>query len=68
MLIVESWPTLSDDLIDAGAEAEIQWMIDLIEETRSTRSELNVPAGAKIPLLLIGAGAETERGWSATRI
>jgi len=61
MLIVESWPTLSDDLIDAGAEAEIQWMIDLIEETRSTRSELNVPAGAKIPLLLIGAGAETER-------
>ncbi|MDZ4692415.1 valine--tRNA ligase [Terricaulis sp.] len=61
MLIVDSWPELSDDLIDADAEAEIQWMIDLIDETRSTRSELNVPAGAKIPLLLIGAGADAER-------
>jgi len=60
MLIVESWPQLSDDLIDADAEAEIQWMIDLIAETRSTRSELNVPAGAKIPLLLIGADQTTE--------
>ena len=60
MLIVESWPRLSDDLIEPEAEAEIQWMIDLIAETRSTRSELNVPAGAKIPLLLIGADGATE--------
>ncbi|MEQ1820147.1 MAG: valine--tRNA ligase [Terricaulis sp.] len=60
MLIVEAWPELSDDLIDADAEAEIDWMVRLIEETRSTRSELNVPAGAKIPLLLIGADAATQ--------
>ncbi|WP_135210470.1 valine--tRNA ligase [Vitreimonas flagellata] len=60
MLIAESWPRLGDDLIDADAEAEIDWMVRLIEETRSTRSELNVPAGAKIPLLLIGANAATE--------
>jgi len=60
MLIVEAWPDLSDDLIDADAEAEIDWMVRLIEETRSTRSELNVPAGAKIPLLLIGADAPTQ--------
>ncbi|MEQ1812089.1 MAG: valine--tRNA ligase, partial [Terricaulis sp.] len=60
MLIVESWPDLSDDLIDADAEAEIDWMVRLIEETRSTRSELNVPAGAKIPLLLIGADGATQ--------
>jgi valyl-tRNA synthetase len=60
MLIVEAWPELSDDLIDANAEAEIDWMVRLIEETRSTRSELNVPAGAKIPLLLIGADAATQ--------
>ena len=60
MLIVGEWPQLRDDFIDAEAEAEIQWMIDLIAETRSTRSELNVPAGAKIPLLLIGADEATE--------
>jgi valyl-tRNA synthetase len=60
MLIVESWPQLSLDLVDAEAEAEIAWMVKLIAETRSTRSELNVPAAAKIPLLLIGAGEEAE--------
>ncbi|MGD9980960.1 MAG: valine--tRNA ligase [Hyphomonadaceae bacterium] len=60
MLIVEAWPDLSDELIDASAEAEIEWMVRLIEETRSTRSELNVPAGARIPLLLVGADAETQ--------
>jgi valyl-tRNA synthetase len=57
MLIGGAWPKLGADLIDASAEAEIAWMIDLIEETRSTRAQLNVPAGAKIPLLLIGADA-----------
>jgi valyl-tRNA synthetase len=60
MLITETWPELSGDLVDAEAEAEIDWMVRLIEETRSTRSELNVPAGAKIPLLLIGADAATQ--------
>jgi len=60
MLITTPWPNLPLSLADEGAEAEIQWMVALIEETRSTRSELNVPAGAKIPLLLIGAGAEAE--------
>ncbi|ANP47740.1 valine--tRNA ligase [Candidatus Viadribacter manganicus] len=60
MLIVEAWPNLSGDLIDPSAEAEIDWMVRLIEETRSTRSELNVPAGAKIPLLLIGADAPSQ--------
>jgi valyl-tRNA synthetase len=60
MLITEAWPKLSPKLIDADAEAEIAWIIDLIAETRSTRSELNVPAGAKIPLLLIGAEREAE--------
>jgi valyl-tRNA synthetase len=60
MLITEAWPKLSEKLIDPTAEAEINWMIDLIAETRSTRSQLNVPAGAKIPLLLIGADRDGE--------
>ncbi|MES1198536.1 MAG: valine--tRNA ligase [Pseudomonadota bacterium] len=60
MLITSAWPNLPASLIDDKAEAEIDWMVRLIEETRSTRSELNVPAGAKIPLLLIGADAAAE--------
>jgi len=58
MLINSQWPQLSHDLVDASAEAEIDWMVRLIEDTRSTRSELNVPPGARIPLLLIGADDE----------
>ncbi len=60
MLITEAWPKLSADLIDAEAETEIDWMVRLIAETRSTRSELNVPPAARIPLLLVGADPATE--------
>ncbi|MGE0597716.1 MAG: valine--tRNA ligase [Hyphomonadaceae bacterium] len=60
MLITDRWPNLPERLVDAEAEAEIDWMVRLIAETRSTRSELNVPPAARIPLLLIGAGKETE--------
>ncbi|MGD9965162.1 MAG: valine--tRNA ligase [Hyphomonadaceae bacterium] len=60
MLIVEAWPDLSDDLIDGASEAEIDWIVRLIEETRSTRAELNVPGGAKIPMLLVGADEATQ--------
>ncbi len=60
MLIAEAWPKLSPELVKADAEAEIDWMVRLIAETRSTRAELNVPPGAKIPLLLIGADEATQ--------
>ncbi|MGE0828559.1 MAG: class I tRNA ligase family protein, partial [Hyphomonadaceae bacterium] len=58
LLIEESWPTLPESLKDEAAEEEIDWIVRLITETRSTRAELNVPPGARIPLLLIGARAE----------
>jgi valyl-tRNA synthetase len=45
---------------DSQADAEIGWIIQLIGEIRSVRAEMNVPAGAKIPLLLVAAG-ETAR-------
>ena len=31
------------------------WVVKIISEVRSVRSEMNVPAGAKIPLLPVGA-------------
>jgi valyl-tRNA synthetase len=60
MLIAESWPNLSLQLVNAEAEGEIEWMVRLIAEARSTRAELNVPPAAKIPLLLIGADKAAE--------
>ncbi len=57
VLALAPWPVL-DGLEDAAAEAEIGWVIDLVSETRSVRSEMNVPGGAQIPLALIDAPAE----------
>jgi valyl-tRNA synthetase len=65
LLILADWPTLKG-LEHEGAEAEIGWMVDLISEIRSVRSEMNVPASAQMPLVLVGASAEmkarAERG------
>jgi valyl-tRNA synthetase len=58
MLIADKWPDLPKTLVDVKAEAEIDWIISLITEVRSTRAELNVPPAARIPLLLIGGRPE----------
>ena len=54
LLIVADWPVL-DGLADAAADGEIGWLIDLISQIRSVRMEINVPAGAMIPLVLVAA-------------
>ena len=49
-----------------AAAAEMHWVIDLIKGVRSVRAEMNVPAGAKIPLVLTGASDDSaRRGWRA---
>ena len=47
LLILEPWPRIPASLIDAEAEAEIAWLVRLIDETRSTRAALNVPPARK---------------------
>ena len=59
LLIAEPWPVLPGSWIDAAAEAEIGWLVDLVTEIRSVRAEMNVPPGARIPLTLSAASAET---------
>jgi valyl-tRNA synthetase len=58
LLCLSSWPDVTG-LADADADAEIGWLVKLVSEVRSVRSEMNVPAGAKIPLVLVGAGKAT---------
>jgi len=54
MLIVAPWPDLAGGQ-DAAADEEIAWVIELVSEVRSVRSEMNVPPGAQIPLIIAGA-------------
>ncbi|MEM7614469.1 MAG: valine--tRNA ligase, partial [Pseudomonadota bacterium] len=54
MLVHTDWPTYkAADLADPQADAEMLWVIDLIEQIRSLRAEVHVPVGAKIPLIQI---------------
>jgi valyl-tRNA synthetase len=54
MLCLSAWPQLTG-LADAVADEEIGWLVNLVSEVRSVRSEMNVPAGAKTPLVMIAA-------------
>ncbi|OKL43591.1 valine--tRNA ligase [Pseudovibrio exalbescens] len=45
---------------DDEAAAEVNWLIDLIMQVRSVRSEMNVPAGAKVPVVIAGASQLTQ--------
>jgi valyl-tRNA synthetase len=58
LLALAAWPA-AGLLRDGAAEAEIGWVVDLVTEIRSARQETNVPAGAQIPLQLVGASLET---------
>ena len=51
-LISQPWPVPT--AVDPSADAEMGWLVKLIQDIRSARAELNVPAGAKLRLLLIG--------------
>ncbi|MGC1109606.1 MAG: valine--tRNA ligase [Methylovirgula sp.] len=53
-LALAPWPT-SENCEDFAAEAEIGFVIDVVSEVRSVRSEMNVPAGAQIPLVFVAA-------------
>ena len=57
MLVLESWP-VHDGLDDAGSEAEIGWVIDLIGAIRSVRAEMNITA--QIPLVLTAASGDAK--------
>jgi valyl-tRNA synthetase len=59
ILALSAWSNL-DHLVDENAEAEIGWVVDLVNEIRSARSETNVPAGAQIPLVLVASSADVQ--------
>jgi len=58
LLILTQWPDLSGHE-DEAADAELAWLIDVISNIRSVRAEMNVPAGAKLQLVVTGAGEAT---------
>ncbi len=60
-LIAASWPKLGEALIDAEAEAEIDWLIRAIGALRVARNELGLPPATKLRLDVHDAAPETAR-------
>ena len=58
LLVLSDWPLLVG-LDDAVARSEINWLVRLIQDIRAVRAEMNVPAGAMMPAVIVGAGRTT---------
>jgi valyl-tRNA synthetase len=52
LLVLAAWPR-HEGLDSPDAEADIGWVIDVINAVRSVRAEMRVPAGTQIPLALV---------------
>ena len=59
-LILAEWVQADTRALDPEAAAEVDWLIELISAIRTARSELNVPAGAKLPLHVREAAEKTQ--------
>ncbi|ATF18794.1 valine--tRNA ligase [Phaeobacter gallaeciensis] len=63
MLVHEDWPTYGTELVNADADAEMNWVITAIENIRSTRAQMHVPAGAKIPMVVTEFSDQARNAW-----
>ena len=69
MLVHADWPTYAaSELVDADADREMNWVIDLIDNVRSARAQVHVPAGAKVPLLVTGLDAKGQSAWDNNHV
>lgn len=59
LLMGQAWPTYAPELYQASSEAEINWLIKMVTEIRSVRSDMNVPAAAKVRMLIKDASETT---------
>ncbi len=65
MLVHADWPTYqASDFVDKNADLEMTWVISLIENVRSARAQMHVPAGLKIPMLVSELDEAGKSAWT----
>jgi len=64
MLIHADWPVYGTELVDTDADREMNWVIGLIEQIRSARAQMHVPAGLHIPMLVSELDAAGREAWA----
>ena len=68
VLALAEWPQM-EGYENPAAEAELGFIVDLISEVRSVRAEMNVPAAAQIPLVLVNTSPDVKaraEAWAET--
>ena len=69
MLVHADWPTYTaTGLVDADADREMSWTINLIDTVRSNRAQVHVPAGAKVPLVFTDLDAMGQAAWDNNHV
>ncbi|MCE2510580.1 MAG: valine--tRNA ligase [Alphaproteobacteria bacterium] len=61
MLIASAWPVFDVTYVDKAALEEMDWVVKLVSEIRSIRSELKVPPKRHLAVSLEGASATTAK-------
>ncbi|MEH6740269.1 MAG: class I tRNA ligase family protein, partial [Sulfitobacter sp.] len=63
-LVHADWPTYTTaDLLNSDADRELNWVIGLIENIRSARAQMHVPAGLKVPMIVTGMDTAAQAAW-----
>ena len=60
LIMASKWPEYGASLTEGCQSQQMNWFISLISEIRSVRADMNVPAGAKIQLLIKDADEYTQ--------
>jgi valyl-tRNA synthetase len=69
MLIHADWPEYAPaDLVDDAADHEMNWVIGFIESVRSARTQMHVPAGAYVPMLVTQIDDHGQAAWDRNAV
>lgn len=66
-LVVAEWPVPQDQYFDAPGAAVVEEWMELIRRVRNVRSEMNVPPGKPVPVLVRPADQEALRDFEGER-
>lgn len=66
-IMLQRYPAADERLIDHGATAEMQWVMEFILGVRKIRGEMNIPPRKPLPVLLQNWSDEDQRRVEVTR-
>ena len=68
MCVHADWPTYGLDVADPEADREMGWVLNLIESVRSSRAQMRVPVGLKLPMLVVDQDATATAAYARNQV